>query len=146
MTIRIGTRGSDLALWQAKWVAKQLQFKDIITDIIIIETKGDRMLDVSMSKIGSKGVFTQELEEELLNDPKERAEHVMSLVRQASGGRDYDNRFGVRQTGRGAYADMLGARFRTACKRFGLTRGRYQQGLDCSLFEPPGQRQLGLGL
>ena len=76
----------------------------------------------------------------------ERAEHVMSLVRQASGGRDYDNRFGVRQTGRGAYADMLGARFRTACKRFGLTRGRYQQGLNCSLFEPPGQRQLGLGL
>ena len=76
----------------------------------------------------------------------DRAEHVMSLVRQASGGRDYDNRFGVRQTGRGAYAEMLGARFRNACKRFGLSAGRYQQGLDCSRFDPPGQRQLGLGL
>ncbi|MDH3532167.1 MAG: PA0069 family radical SAM protein [Gammaproteobacteria bacterium] len=75
----------------------------------------------------------------------ERAGHVMSLVRQASGGRDYDNRFGVRQTGRGAYADMLGARFRAACKRHGLSRDRYQQGLDCSQFERPGQRQLGLG-
>jgi len=66
MTIRIGTRGSDLALWQAQWVAKQLQLNNFTTDIIIIETKGDRMLDVSMSKIGSKGVFTQELEEKLL--------------------------------------------------------------------------------
>ena len=76
----------------------------------------------------------------------DRADHVMSLVRQASGGRDYDNRFGVRQTGRGAYADMLGARFRAACRRFGLAAGRYQQGLDCSRFDRPGQRQLGLGL
>ena len=75
----------------------------------------------------------------------DRAGHVMSLVRQASGGRDYDNRFGVRQTGRGAYAEMLGARFRAACRRFGLSRDRYQQGLDCSRFERPGQRQLGLG-
>ena len=75
----------------------------------------------------------------------DRAKHVMSLVRQASGGRDYDNRYGVRQTGRGAYADMLGARFRQACKTFGLAAGRYQQGLDCSRFDPPGQRQLGLG-
>lgn len=75
----------------------------------------------------------------------ERALHVMSLVRQASGGRDYDNRFGVRQTGRGAYADMLGARFRAGCKRFGLTRDRYQRRLDCSQFEKPGQSQLGFG-
>jgi len=76
----------------------------------------------------------------------DRAEHVMSLVRQASGGRDYDSRFGMRQTGRGAYADMLGARFRTACRRTGLARDGYQQRLDCSQFEPPGQRQLDLCL
>jgi DNA repair photolyase len=76
----------------------------------------------------------------------ERAGHVMSLVRQASGGRDYDSRFGARQTGRGAYADMLGARFRLACRRFGLTRDRYQRRLDCSRFERPGQQQLGLDL
>jgi DNA repair photolyase len=75
----------------------------------------------------------------------ERAEHVMSLVRQASGGRDYDNRFGRRQTGQGAYADMIGARFRAATRRLGLTRDRYQTGLDCNQFDKPGNRQLGLG-
>ena len=74
----------------------------------------------------------------------DRADHVMSLVRQASGGRDYDNRFGIRQTGRGPYADMLGNRFRVACRKFGLDRGRYQQSLDCDRFDPPGQKQLGL--
>lgn len=76
----------------------------------------------------------------------DRAAHVMSLVRQASGGRDYDRRFGVRQTGRGAYAEMLGERFRAACKRRGLTSDRYQQPLDCSQFVRPGQQQLGLDL
>ncbi len=74
----------------------------------------------------------------------DRAEHVMSLVRQASGGRDYDARFGVRQTGRGPYADLLAQRFATACRRHRLGDGRYQERLDCGLFEPPGQRQLGL--
>ena len=76
----------------------------------------------------------------------ERADHVMSLVRQAGGGRDYDSRFGVRQKGRGAYADMLGKRFRAACRRYGLGSERYQQSLDCSQFQRPGQQQLGLDL
>jgi DNA repair photolyase len=74
----------------------------------------------------------------------DRAGRVMSLVRQASGGRDYDNRFGIRQTGRGAYADMLGKRFRMACAKNNLERDRYQQLLTCELFERPGQQQLGL--
>jgi DNA repair photolyase len=74
----------------------------------------------------------------------DRANHVMSLIRQASGGRDYDHRFGVRQTGRGPYADMLGKRFQAACTRHGLNQGRYQKSLDCSRFDPPGQKQLGL--
>ena len=76
----------------------------------------------------------------------DRAEHVMSLVRQASSGRDYDNRFGIRQTGRGAYADMLGKRFRAASRRHGLVSERYQRQLDCSQFQRPGQQQLGLNL
>ena len=76
----------------------------------------------------------------------DRAKRVMSLVRQASGGRDYDNRFGRRQTGRGAYADMLRKRFQGACRRHGLTPDHYQQRLACDLFERPGQRQLGLNL
>ncbi len=75
----------------------------------------------------------------------DRAEHVMSLVRSASGGRDYDHRFGVRQTGRGPYAELLAKRFRIACRRHGLERDGRQTGLDCSQFERPGQRQLGLG-
>jgi len=76
----------------------------------------------------------------------DRAKRVMGLVREASGGRDYDNRFGLRQTGRGAYADMLGKRFNGACRRHGLTPDRYQQGLICNQFERPGQQQLGLNL
>ncbi len=75
----------------------------------------------------------------------DRAKHVMSLVRQASGGSDYDNRFGIRQSGRGAYADMLASRFRAACKRFGLEQDRYQQRLDCSRFLRPGPQQLDIG-
>jgi DNA repair photolyase len=76
----------------------------------------------------------------------DRAKHVMSLVQHASGGRNYDNRFGIRQTGRGAYAEMLGKRFRAACRRFGLATERYQGWLDCKQFVKPGQQQLGLDL
>ncbi len=75
----------------------------------------------------------------------DRAEHVMSLVREASGGKDYDHRYGRRQTGSGAYADMLGARFKAACRKRGLIAGEYQQALDCSRFIKPGAQQLGLG-
>lgn len=75
----------------------------------------------------------------------DRATHVMSLVREAGGGRDYDSRFGLRQTGRGAYAGMIGQRFRVACRRAGIRHGRSGgQTLDCSLFQPPGGRQLAL--
>jgi DNA repair photolyase len=74
----------------------------------------------------------------------ERAEHVMSLVRQASGGRDYDNRFGIRQRGRGPYAEMISKRFRSACRRNGLEAGRYQNNLDCSQFRRPANKQMAL--
>jgi DNA repair photolyase len=76
----------------------------------------------------------------------DRAKRVMSLVRQASGGKDYDNRFGRRQTGQGPYADMLRNRFNAACRRNGLTPDHYQQRLACDQFERPGQQQLGLNL
>ena len=74
----------------------------------------------------------------------DRARRVMSLVREAGGGKVYEARFGRRQTGRGAYADMLGRRFRAGCRRLGLEVSEYQQSLDCSLFVPPGQQQLDL--
>lgn len=64
-TIRIGTRGSKLAMWQAEHVADKLQQGGLTTEIVTIETKGDKILDVSIAKIGSKGVFTEEIEEQL---------------------------------------------------------------------------------
>ncbi|GAB2785372.1 hydroxymethylbilane synthase [Rhabdobacter roseus] len=65
MNIRIGTRGSKLALWQAYYVEELLQRGGLTTEIVIIETKGDKILDRSLAKIGSKGVFTEELEDQL---------------------------------------------------------------------------------
>ncbi len=63
--IRIGTRKSKLALWQADYVWKLLNDAGIAAEIVPMETRGDKILDVSISKIGSKGVFTEELEEML---------------------------------------------------------------------------------
>jgi len=76
----------------------------------------------------------------------DRAARVMSLIRQASGDRDYDSRFGIRQTGRGPYADMLKSRFTAACRRFGLDTHARRQPLDCSSFRAPGPQQLDLSL
>lgn len=67
----------------------------------------------------------------------QRAEHVMSLVRQCRGGQNYDSRFGTRMRGEGPFADLLAQRFRVACRRLGLNR-RDLQGLDCQRFSPPG--------
>ncbi|WP_242923338.1 hydroxymethylbilane synthase [Pontibacter liquoris] len=74
-TIRIGTRGSKLALWQAEAVAEQLQAAGFKTELVIISTKGDQVLDKSLDKIGSKGVFTEELEVSLREGSIEVAVH-----------------------------------------------------------------------
>ncbi len=74
----------------------------------------------------------------------DRAERVSSLIRQAGGGREYDSRYGVRQTGRGPYAEMLASRFAAASRRFGLQPHARQEPLDCGQFLKPGQQQLGL--
>ncbi|MDJ1504084.1 hydroxymethylbilane synthase [Xanthocytophaga agilis] len=73
--IRIGTRGSALALWQAHHVANLLSQGGVSTEIIAIETQGDKILDRSLSKIGSKGVFTAELEDALYNHRIDIAVH-----------------------------------------------------------------------
>ncbi|OHV08658.1 PA0069 family radical SAM protein [Kushneria phosphatilytica] len=70
----------------------------------------------------------------------ERAEHVMSLIRQSRGGRDYDSRFGHRLRGEGPFAELLAQRFRLAIRRLGLNRRRQEHALDCSQFSPPGQQ------
>ena len=63
--IKIGTRGSKLALWQAYYVQNLLNEGGLTTEVVLIDTKGDQILDRSLAKIGSKGVFTQELEDQL---------------------------------------------------------------------------------
>ena len=73
--VKIGTRGSKLALWQAYHVEELLQKSGLETEIVIIDTKGDQVLDVSIAKIGSKGVFTQELEDQLLDGRIDIAVH-----------------------------------------------------------------------
>ena len=73
--VKIGTRGSKLALWQAYYVEELLQKSGLETEIVIIDTKGDQVLDVSIAKIGSKGVFTQELEDQLLDGRIDIAVH-----------------------------------------------------------------------
>lgn len=63
--IRIGSRKSPLALWQAEFIKKQLEDAGLPCVLELMETKGDKVQKVSISKIGSKGVFTEELEEKL---------------------------------------------------------------------------------
>jgi len=70
----------------------------------------------------------------------ERAEHVISIVRQMRGGRDNDPRFGARMSGTGNFAELVDKRFELACRRFGLNghgAGRKPPELDCSRFRPP---------
>lgn len=63
--VRIGTRKSKLAVWQSESIAQKLQESGLETELVLMETKGDKVQDVSIAKIGSKGVFTEELEEQL---------------------------------------------------------------------------------
>lgn len=73
--IRIGTRGSKLALWQAYHIESLLQKGGLETEIITIETKGDKILHQPLSEIGSKGLFTEELEEKLISGEIDIAVH-----------------------------------------------------------------------
>ena len=77
--IIIGSRGSDLALWQAHWVQAQLQkrFPGLDIPIEIIKTKGDKILDSPLSKIGDKGLFTREIEAALLTKQIDLAVHSL---------------------------------------------------------------------
>ncbi len=75
MTIKIGSRKSRLAMWQTETMAAILQRHGINTSICGMETKGDRMLDTTIAKIGSKGVFTEELEFQLASGETDIAVH-----------------------------------------------------------------------
>jgi hydroxymethylbilane synthase len=73
--IRIVTRNSKLALWQAEHVRDRLNAQGLASELIPITTKGDKILNVTLSKIGSKGVFTEELESMLASGEADIAVH-----------------------------------------------------------------------
>ncbi len=79
MKLRIGTRGSKLALRQTEIFLEKLllHFKGIETEIIKISTKGDKLTDVPLAKIGSKGIFVKEIEEALLRKEIDIAVHSL---------------------------------------------------------------------
>jgi hydroxymethylbilane synthase len=77
--IVIGSRGSELALWQANHIKREIEKKNknVKVEINIIKTKGDKILDVALSKIGDKSLFTKELEVELLAKRIDLAVHSL---------------------------------------------------------------------
>lgn len=75
--LRIGSRGSKLALWQAEWVARELARFGQVARIEIIRTTGDKMTDVALAQVGGKGLFTREIEEALLAGRIDLAVHSL---------------------------------------------------------------------
>ena len=78
-SIKIGTRASKLALWQANWVQSALneKFPGQKVELVTIKTKGDKILDVPLAKVGGKGLFVKEIEQALLEGRIDLAVHSM---------------------------------------------------------------------
>jgi hydroxymethylbilane synthase len=100
-TLRIGTRGSQLALWQAEWVKSQLTaaFPGLSVELTVIKTKGDKILDVPLAKVGGKGLFVKEIEEAILDGrvgPVPRRETPNDVLISGSGDRLRELPRGVR--------------------------------------------------
>lgn len=75
--LRIGSRGSQLALWQANHVAALLRARGHEVAIEIVHTTGDKILDVALAKVGTKGMFTKEIEEALADNRVDLAVHSL---------------------------------------------------------------------
>jgi hydroxymethylbilane synthase len=77
--IRLGTRGSQLALWQAKWVQKAISrlLPEATIELKVIKTQGDKILDVPLARVGGKSLFVKEIEEALLDGRIDLAVHSM---------------------------------------------------------------------
>ena len=73
----IGSRGSQLALWQANWIGARLAERGQETRIEVIKTTGDKITDVPLAKVGTKGLFTKEIEEALLDGRIDLAVHSL---------------------------------------------------------------------
>jgi len=80
--LKLGTRGSLLATTQSTWVKKQIEqhHPDCTVELVTIVTKGDKILDVALAKVGGKGLFVKELEEALLRGAVDLAVHSMKDV------------------------------------------------------------------
>jgi hydroxymethylbilane synthase len=80
--IRIGTRGSALALWQAEWVKAELgtKYPGMAVSLTKIKTTGDKILDVPLAQVGGKGLFVKEIEEAMLENEIDIAVHSMKDV------------------------------------------------------------------
>ncbi len=81
-TLRIGTRGSQLALWQANWIRDQIlaQHPSLQIELVIIKTQGDKIVDRPLSAIGGKGLFVKELETAMMEHQTDMAVHSMKDV------------------------------------------------------------------
>lgn len=77
MQLTIGSRGSQLALWQANYIASQLRERGHEVAIEIIHTTGDKITDVALAKVGAKGMFTKEIEEALADNRIDLAVHSL---------------------------------------------------------------------
>ncbi len=80
--LRIATRKSMLALWQANWIKDRLEklYPDLDVELVRIMTKGDKILDVPLAKVGGKGLFVKEIEDALLDGRADIAVHSMKDV------------------------------------------------------------------
>ena len=75
--LRIGSRGSQLALWQANHISALLRERGHEVELEIIKTTGDKILDVALAKVGTKGMFTKEIEEALAEGRVDLAVHSL---------------------------------------------------------------------
>src|SRR3954469_4629749 len=73
--LRIATRGSQLALWQARTVAERLESHGVDVELVIIKTSGDQLQSAPMSEIGGKRLFVKEIEDALLDNSADAAVH-----------------------------------------------------------------------
>src|SRR5512146_438376 len=75
--LRIGSRGSQLALWQAHYISALLREQGHTVEVEIIKTTGDKITDVALAKVGTKGMFTKEIEEALAAGRVDLAVHSL---------------------------------------------------------------------
>jgi len=77
--VKIGTRGSQLALWQARWVQSAIRLRNpsLLIEIVTVKTLGDKILDTPLAMVGGKGLFVKEIEEALMDGRVDLAVHSL---------------------------------------------------------------------